>query len=75
MIKISARATDSTTKMGINIGEIVRIAAEKCSGIGGGHDIAAGAQVPYEQKMQFLKYVNSLVKEYPRRLKLNGGYS
>ncbi|MEM1514536.1 MAG: DHH family phosphoesterase [Candidatus Bathyarchaeia archaeon] len=61
--KISARATDSLVKMGINLGEIIRIAAEKCSGIGGGHDIAAGAQIPYEQKMQFLKYVNLLVKE------------
>ncbi|MEM1586876.1 MAG: DHH family phosphoesterase [Candidatus Bathyarchaeia archaeon] len=63
-IKISARAVDSLVKMGINLGEIVRIAAERCSGMGGGHDIAAGAQVPYEQKMQFLKYVNTLIGEY-----------
>lgn len=71
-IKISARASDSLVRMGVNLGEIIRIAAEKCSGIGGGHDIAAGAQIPYEQKMQFLTYVNSLVGE---RLagKKNGG--
>ncbi|MEM1883145.1 MAG: DHH family phosphoesterase [Candidatus Bathyarchaeia archaeon] len=49
--------------MGVNLGEIIRVAAERCSGIGGGHDIAAGAQIPYEQKMSFLKYVNSLVGE------------
>jgi single-stranded-DNA-specific exonuclease len=73
VIKISARAADSMVKMGINIGEIVRVAAERCSGVGGGHDIAAGAQVPYEQKIQFLKYVDSLVKEYMGRLKMNGG--
>lgn len=62
-IKVSARASDSLVKLGVNLGEIVRIAAEKCCGIGGGHDIAAGAQIPYEQKMQFLQYVNLLVKE------------
>ncbi|MEM2273486.1 MAG: DHH family phosphoesterase [Candidatus Bathyarchaeia archaeon] len=62
-IKISARATDSLVRIGINLGEIVRIAAENCSGIGGGHDIAAGAQVPYERKMEFLKCVNLLVGE------------
>ncbi|MEM1839324.1 MAG: DHH family phosphoesterase [Candidatus Bathyarchaeia archaeon] len=63
VIKISARASDFLVKMGVNLGEIIRVAAERCSGIGGGHDIAAGAQIPYEQKMSFLKYVNSLVGE------------
>jgi RecJ-like exonuclease len=71
-LKISARATDSIARMGLNLGEIISLAAEKCSGIGGGHDIAAGAQVPHEQKMQFLKYVDSLVKEYLERLKKGG---
>ncbi|MEM2938713.1 MAG: DHH family phosphoesterase [Candidatus Bathyarchaeia archaeon] len=72
VLKISARATDSIARMGLNLGEIISMAAEKCSGIGGGHDIAAGAQVPYEQKIQFLKYVDSLVKEYMVRMKRGG---
>ncbi|MEM1674785.1 MAG: DHH family phosphoesterase [Candidatus Bathyarchaeia archaeon] len=72
VIKISARASDFLVKMGVNLGEIIRVAAERCSGIGGGHDIAAGAQIPYEQKMSFLKYVNSLVGECLRGRK-NGG--
>ena len=72
-IKISARTTDSTARMGLNLGEIIRIAAERCSGIGGGHDIAAGAQVPYNQRNLFLKYVNSLVGEYMARIKKDGG--
>ncbi|MEM2341948.1 MAG: DHH family phosphoesterase [Candidatus Bathyarchaeia archaeon] len=71
VIKISARASDFLAKAGVNLGEIIRIAAERCSGIGGGHDIAAGAQVPYEQKMQFLEYVNLLVKEHRERLLQN----
>ncbi|MEM2092492.1 MAG: DHH family phosphoesterase, partial [Candidatus Bathyarchaeia archaeon] len=73
IIKISARTTDSTARMGLNLGEIIRIAAERCSGIGGGHDIAAGAQVPYNQRNLFLKYVNSLVGEYMARIKKDGG--
>ncbi|MCX8171179.1 MAG: DHH family phosphoesterase, partial [Candidatus Bathyarchaeota archaeon] len=73
VIKISARVTDSLAKAGLNIGEIIRIAAEKFSGIGGGHDVAAGAQIPYEQKMQFLKYVDSLVKEGIMRLESREG--
>ncbi|MEM1550958.1 MAG: DHH family phosphoesterase [Candidatus Bathyarchaeia archaeon] len=63
-IKISARMTDSLTKMGLNLGEIICTAAEECKGVGGGHDIAAGAQIPCEQKMRFLKYVNTLVGKY-----------
>ncbi|MEM3745512.1 MAG: DHH family phosphoesterase, partial [Candidatus Bathyarchaeia archaeon] len=73
VIKVSARAADFLARAGLNIGEIIRVAAEKCSGIGGGHDVAAGAQVPYEQKMQFLKYVDLLVKESVMRLKRNEG--
>ena len=73
VLKISARTTDSLARMGMNLGEIIGVAAEKCSGIGGGHDIAAGAQIPYEQKTQFLKIVDSLVKERMRRLKSSGG--
>ncbi len=72
VLKISARTTDSIARMGLNLGEIISMAAEKCLGIGGGHDIAAGAQVPYEQKMQFLKHVDSLVKEYMVRMKRGG---
>lgn len=72
VLKISARTTDSMARMGLNLGEIISMAADKCSGIGGGHDIAAGAQVPYEQKTQFLKLVDSLVKEYMARLKRGG---
>jgi len=72
MLKISARATDRLVDMGVNIGEIMRISAEKCFGMGGGHNIAAGAQVPYEQKAQFLKTVNSLVGEYIARIKSAG---
>ncbi|RLI20981.1 DHH family phosphoesterase [Candidatus Bathyarchaeota archaeon] len=63
IVKVSARALDPLIEKGLNLGEIMRIAAEKCSGRGGGHNIAAGAQIPIEQVETFIKLVNMLVKE------------
>ena len=47
----------------VNLGEVARVAAERCSGIGGGHDVAAGAQVPRERVKDFISLVNKLVGE------------
>ena len=58
--KISARAPSLMSKA-INLGDIMRIAAEKFQGRGGGHDVAAGAQVPIPQIEEFLKFTDELV--------------
>jgi len=71
LIKISARTTESLTRRGLNLGEIMRIAAEKFLGKGGGHDIAAGAQVPIEERNRFLEFVDRLIREEMR--KIEGG--
>ena len=63
LVKISARSVDSVVKKGLNLGEVLRIAAEKCSGKGGGHNIAAGAQVPIDKLDSFIKLVDELVKK------------
>ncbi len=68
IIKVSARTVDELTTKGFNIGEIMRISAERFNGIGGGHDVAAGAQVPIKNKEDFLKYVDELVKDSIKRL-------
>jgi len=68
LIKISARTTEALTRRGFNLGEIMRVAAEKFSGKGGGHDIAAGAQVPLEERERFLRFVDELVKEELRKI-------
>jgi RecJ-like exonuclease len=59
--KISARTTDTVTSRGLNLGEIMQVAAEKFLGKGGGHNVAAGAQVPIEDIDKFIKTVNELV--------------
>jgi single-stranded-DNA-specific exonuclease len=63
LAKISARTIDLIVRKGLNLGEILRVASEKYSGKGGGHNIAAGAQVPIQDLESFIKLVNELVKE------------
>jgi len=59
--KFSARTIDIVTNKGVNLGNIMQAAAEKCQGNGGGHNIAAGAQVPLEKISSFISIVNELV--------------
>jgi len=59
--KISARTMDIVINKGVNLGEIMQIAAERFQGKGGGHNIAAGAQVPVERIDDFVKLVDELV--------------
>jgi RecJ-like exonuclease len=59
--KISARTMDIVINKGVNLGEIMQVAAERFQGKGGGHNIAAGAQVPVERINDFVKLVDELV--------------
>ncbi|MEM1565033.1 MAG: DHH family phosphoesterase [Candidatus Bathyarchaeia archaeon] len=61
LVKVSARTVDAVVAKGVNLGEIMQIAAEKCLGKGGGHNVAAGAQIPIENVEVFIKLVNELV--------------
>ena len=59
--KFSARTTDLGVRKGINLGDAMRVAAEKTTGKGGGHNIAAGAQAPLDKVENFVETVNDLV--------------
>ncbi|MEM3641672.1 MAG: DHHA1 domain-containing protein, partial [Candidatus Bathyarchaeia archaeon] len=59
--KFSARTIDAVVSKGVNLGEVMQVAAEKCSGNGGGHNIAAGAQIPIENIDAFVNIVNELI--------------
>ncbi|MEM2567703.1 MAG: DHH family phosphoesterase, partial [Candidatus Bathyarchaeia archaeon] len=61
LVKVSARTIDTVAYKGVNLGEIMQVAAEKCLGKGGGHNVAAGAQVPIGNVEIFIKLVNELV--------------
>jgi RecJ-like exonuclease len=73
LAKISARTIDVITNKGVNLGEIMQVAAEKCSGKGGGHNIAAGAQVPLEKINDFIDVVNDLIGRQLRDEKVGSG--
>jgi len=72
LAKVSARASDQLTSKGMNLGEILRVAAEKCSGRGGGHDIAAGAQLPVQNMDLFIRLVDELVKKQVEEIARGG---
>jgi RecJ-like exonuclease len=61
-VKVSSRGSDPLIQKGLNLGDIMQVAAEKYSGRGGGHDVAAGAQIPIKDVEAFIKLVNDLVK-------------
>ncbi len=66
LAKISARTVDAIVSRGINLGDIMQAAAEKCEGKGGGHNIAAGAQVPLDKIGAFIRMVNEMVGQQLR---------
>ena len=59
MAKVSARRPPDL--VGLDVGAVLREAAEACSGLGGGHDVAAGARVPISELEKFLSLVDELV--------------
>ncbi len=55
--KVSARGND---KLGVDLAEVMRKAAEKVGGRGGGHRVAAGANIDPDKVEEFLKEVDRL---------------
>ncbi len=59
--KFSGRTTEAALRKGVNLGDVMRVASEAHGGKGGGHNIAAGAQVPLDKVIDFVKTVDELV--------------
>ncbi|BAB60174.1 hypothetical protein [Thermoplasma volcanium GSS1] len=57
-IKISVRAGKSFLSSGIDLADLFRRAAVKTGGVGGGHDLAAGANIPADRMGDFLKFID-----------------
>jgi RecJ-like exonuclease len=68
--KFSARTTEAAIRKGVNLGEVMRLASEAHCGNGGGHNIAAGAQVPLDKVDGFVKNVDELVGKQLRGEKI-----
>ena len=72
LAKLSARTTDLGVHKGVNLGEVMRVAGEQFGGKGGGHNIAAGGQVPIDKVDEFVKAANNLVGKQVRGEKIAG---
>jgi RecJ-like exonuclease len=57
-IKISVRAGLKFIEKKVNLGAALKACAEKFSGLGGGHEAAAGAYIPKDKIEDFLKALN-----------------
>lgn len=55
-LKYSSRIGDSYPGT-VNLGEVMRAAAESVGGVGGGHGMAAGAKIPFSRRDDFTKMV------------------
>lgn len=60
--KASARGTQDLVARGMDLSVAIRAAAEKVGGVGGGHNIAAGATIPASRKEDFLKELDTIVE-------------
>ena len=61
-IKISGRTTRDMVANGVNLGKALKDSSNNFGGTGGGHDIAAGAMIPYESKDNFLHILDEMVE-------------
>jgi len=56
-IKVSARTTQVLVDRGVDLAVALKTAAETVHGVGGGHNIAAGATIPKGKEEEFLSLV------------------
>jgi single-stranded-DNA-specific exonuclease len=56
-VKVSARAVQSLVDRGLDLATALTRAAKELNGIGGGHNIAAGATIPKGKEEEFLQLV------------------
>ena len=61
-VKVSARTTQAFVDKGLDLSKALRHAAEKLNGVGGGHNIAAGATIPRGKEEEFLDLLENEIK-------------
>lgn len=62
-VKISSRGTKKLVESGLNLGKVLSEATQKVGGVGGGHKIAAGANIPKEKLNEFLHEVGIILRQ------------
>ena len=62
-IKISGRGTRKLVAAGLDLAAAMREASASVGGIGGGHDVAAGASIPKGTAMKFIDTVDLIIEK------------
>ena len=61
-VKVSARGTQELVDKGLNLSAAMKKAAGALNGVGGGHNIAAGATIPKGKEEEFLDILEKEIK-------------
>ncbi|MEM2933967.1 MAG: DHH family phosphoesterase [Methanocellales archaeon] len=62
-VKVSARGSQNLVQRGLNLAAALSEAASCVGGVGGGHDIAAGATIPFNSEEEFLRILDKKIGE------------
>ncbi|MCK5548269.1 MAG: DHH family phosphoesterase, partial [Thermoplasmata archaeon] len=62
-VKVSARSTKELVARGLNLSVVMRKASSMVGGVGGGHNIAAGATIPKGKEEEFIEHAQAIVRE------------
>jgi RecJ-like exonuclease len=60
-LKVSARGTRDLVRSGLDLADALSRCARAVGGVGGGHNVAAGATIPPQAKEEFLALMDSMV--------------
>lgn len=60
-VKVSGRGNYDLVRRGLNLAKALNTAAGAVGGVGGGHDIAAGATIPKEMKTEFIQKLDQII--------------
>ena len=60
-LKVSARGTGRLVRQGLDLSAVMREASRSVGGDGGGHDVAAGATIPVDERDAFVVAADALV--------------
>ncbi len=61
-LKVSARGTQDLVRSGLDLADALSRCASAVGGVGGGHNVAAGATIPPAAKQEFLELVDRSVE-------------
>ncbi len=62
-LKVSARGTQDLVRSGLDLADAMTRSARAVGGVGGGHNVAAGATIPSRAKQEFLEMVDLAVSQ------------